>query len=151
MEKILKSVRFDEENLSIVEKIGFNASGEDFSGKLNDFISVFGSVIRCSKIELLNHFEENEAVLMVNALLGKKYTSNIDPKGFLLRNLEDSISIDNLDVKHKIDGNVILKKIESLTQFQSLVVLINCFEFLKSSNADNNEDNNLLRSIFLIK
>lgn len=137
-EKIKKPVIFDEENLSKIERFISCQNENKDNGKINEIISTFSSMIKYTKIEIKNKFNEQECLLLIETISRKNYTPDISPKTFIMMNVKNELLFEQLDSKYQISSDELLDKLDSLTEFQSYAVLNMIYEYSSTLQPDIN-------------
>lgn len=137
-EKIKKNVLFDKENLSLIDKFNSCQNETKDNGKVNEIISTFNNMIKYTKMEIKSAFNEQECLLLIEAISRKNYTPDISPKTFLIMNVKNELLFEKLDSKYQINSDELLDKLNSLTEFQLYVVLNMIYEYTWTPQPDIN-------------
>jgi hypothetical protein len=81
--------------------------------------------------EIANLFTINEAKLLVGITNSSVYSRSIPAKAHLLASIIDSIELEGSDAMFDVDGDALISKIKSLSEFQAYVVIAMATNFLK--------------------
>ena len=87
----------------------------------------------------------NEACLIVDALNG--VLMNADTANLLWAEIEDSIKLNDLDTKWKVDADSFVAKLKAATEMQSMAVIDASERWWEADH----RDEKLLKSFFMIK
>lgn len=139
MAKVKKGFSYDEINLKFLEEFNSCIGENKDNGKVNEIIFTFNNMLKYTKKELINKFNEQECQLLCEAIVGNIYTPSVSAKKFILSKVNDAILFQKLNYKYQISAKELMEKIEILTEFQAYVVLNMIFEYLSDTNRNINE------------
>lgn len=147
-----KSISLDDRTEKLINDYPVSIHGIDFSGRIRELVKVSSSMIKYTRIEMMNYFSVAEACLIVDVLNGTLYSGDGNPKAILYGNVEDGILLEDVDQKWGVDKDKLLEKINNLTEYQCYVVIANAFEFWDSAIETVEDDfKERLSRIFLIQ
>ncbi|MBY6270211.1 MULTISPECIES: hypothetical protein [Parageobacillus] len=112
---------------------------DDLENKAKQMMFILAEVYDTTKEELKDYFNENEVVLITNAFNGQLYLPELPAKAVLIGSVEDEIFYNSGDKRYDVDGDTLLDKLNKLTEFQALTVIMMAYESLKTKETNQNE------------
>lgn len=129
--KISRTVPFDENVINNIANFPAIYDNEKFNPKINRIIKTLANMYTKTKIELKNYFLEREAELIAEITENDRVSSSISSKTFLIEKINE-IALLNNRLPFNVDKDVILTKIDNLTEFQAYTVLNMSYEYHSS-------------------
>jgi hypothetical protein len=129
MAKDTKSVRFSDKALEHINNYPTSYHGStDFTSKIEEIVEASRALIELTKRELKGFFTTEEACLMVDVNNSHLYVPNY-PKSALHLCVHDGNLYEELGEKWSVDIQVLLDKINKLSNYQCHCVFLMCNEF----------------------
>ncbi|UZQ52398.1 hypothetical protein [Clostridium kluyveri] len=140
--KIINSFEIDnkvEEKLEDLKNILKGHPFED-SYMITQQIVMFADLLKRTRKSLKSIFTSEELYLLFDTFNCTRYCSHMRAKDFILWEVSDVIDLEKLNIKWNVDSDILVNKIEKLTEFEAFTVItiINAFWNNASKYKDGN-------------
>lgn len=108
---------------SMIERINdFVSREKSMSGKFNEILHAYFTMLDRAKKEVLHTFSESELNYIYDMLNGTLLTPELSFKVFLISEIEDADKFDRLSEKWNVDIEKFLNKLNALSEFECYAV-----------------------------
>lgn len=109
-------------------------------------------VYQITKNEIEDLFSLKEILLLMDSLNGVLYSFTISPKEHITYNVLDAIKYEDLDKKWEVNKEVLINKLNNLTEMQAFTLKIMINELWESASLDTSLDITVgIKELFDIK